>query len=130
METITQFDDWCIIVRIPVSIMTDSPYEATCYCWRANLQMAKRAKYLLGVNDGIVKCVIKIKSCRYPTEEICNKRKEPWCKFIIGINTEICKKYSRIYFEGEELKDDKKYLHKKIPEKYTKGPNPVRYTYA
>jgi hypothetical protein len=44
-------------------------------------------------------------------------------------NNEISKKNKRIAFEGEEIKTDKKYLNKTVPDEYCPKQNPVRYTY-
>ena len=42
MEKITRFDDKCVIVKIPIGILTrKSPYEATRRCWRASLSRAR-----------------------------------------------------------------------------------------
>jgi len=128
-EKITKFDDKCFIVKIPIGIFKrKSPYEATRRCWRANLNRARRADYVLGTIDGRVLCVIKVKNCDYIKEEFCKKEKS-FCKNDFGVNTELCKIRKRIAFEGMEMKNDKKYLNKIIPNEYTPSRNPYRYTY-
>lgn len=128
-ETITQFDDKCMIVDIRHSAKKSSLYESTRRCWRADLSRAKKADYVLGAIDGRIWCVIKPSRCDYITIELCCKEEES-CKNVFSTNPELCKYSRRIAFEGEEMKDDKKYLYKKIiPEKYIPGRNPVRYTY-
>jgi len=129
MEKIIEFNDKCIIVKIPIGIQHRSNfYEATRRCWRAKLIRAKKASYVLGTIDGLVKCVIKINSCDYVKTEFCNKEMEK-CKRDFNADTELCKKNKRIAFEGEEIKTDKKYLNKTVPDEYCPKQNPVRYTY-
>jgi len=129
MEKVKKFDDKCIIVRIPIGIQHRSNlYEATRRCWRANLVKAKKAKYVLGTINGKVLCVIKICNCDYVKTEFCNKEMEK-CRRDFNADTELCKKNKRIAFEGEEIKNDKKYLGKELPSEYIPGQMPIRYTY-
>ena len=129
MDNVIIFDDNYIIVRIPVGICKrENLYEATRRCWKVNLKRAKEAVYLLGTVDGTVLCVIKIESCYHVSHEFCEKE-ENICKDVFKANTDLCKIKKRVAFEGKELKDEKKYLGKKLPEKYIPGRCPVRYTY-
>ena len=129
MDKITKFDDKCIIVRIPIGILKrKSPYEATRRCWRVNLSRARRANYLLGTIDGKVICVIKINNCDYVKDKFCNKEIFH-CKNDFGADIELCKTRKRVAFEGDEKKDDKKYLNKYLLIEYIPVQNPVRYTY-
>ena len=131
MEKIIKFDDVdkCVIVSIPIGIyQRKNIIEATRRCWRANFKRAEKAKYVLGVVDGIVKCVIQTSGCDYVKEKLCQKEMEK-CRVVFGVNTKLCKKHKRLVFEGIELKNDKKYLGKKIPDIYLPKQNPVRYTY-
>jgi hypothetical protein len=129
MEKITKFDDKCIIVRIPVGIdKRKNLYEATRRCWRANLRKAKEADYVLGTINGEVLCVIKIKSCNYASSDLCEKEKMT-CKEEFGVNINLCENKKRIVFEGKEVKDDKKYLGKKLSKEFIPGQMPVRYSY-
>jgi hypothetical protein len=117
-------------VGIPRSIQRDgsltdgSLYESARRCWRTSLGRASRAKYLLGVIDGVVKIVVEISGCDYVKNGYCDTlcKYEKLCKK--GVNRE------RLVFEGEEIKGDTKYLKKIIPEDYRPGQNPVRYTYT
>jgi hypothetical protein len=128
METITHFNDKCIIVRIPIGInQRKGLYEATRRCWRASLQRSRKAGYVLGTVDGEILCVIKPDKCDYVPAKICNAEKETY-KNVFGVNTALCKN-KRVAFEGKELKEDTNYLHKIIPGEYMPGRNPVRYTY-
>jgi len=129
MNGITNFKDKCIIVKIPIGThCRKNIYEATRRCWRLDLIRARKAEYLLGIIDGVVKCVIKVKNCGYLEEEFCNKE-ENNCKKYFNVDVKLCKKSRRIAFVGEEIKFDKKYLCKKIPDEYLMKRNPVRYTY-
>ena len=129
MENIAVFVDKCIIVRIPIGKEKRSSIkEATRRCWRASLNRAKKANYVLGTIGGVVLCVIRIKSCNYVSFEFCEKEKMI-CKREFGVNISLCENNKRIEFEGEEVKDDKKYLGKKLPDEYIPGRMPVRYTY-
>jgi hypothetical protein len=127
MDNVINFDDNCIIVRIPVGICRKSLYEATRRCWRVNLKRAKEAVYLLGTVNGTVLCEIKIESCYHVPHEFCEKE-ENICKDVFKTNTELCKIKKRVAFEGKEP-DEKKYLGKNLPQKYIPGQCPVRYTY-
>ena len=63
MEKLTRFDDKCVIVKIPIGILTrKSPYEATRRCWRASLSRARMADYVLGTVNGKVICVYQDKT--------------------------------------------------------------------
>jgi hypothetical protein len=126
MEKITKFDDKCIIVRIPIGIdQRKNLYEATRRCWRASLQKARKADYILGTIDGEILCSIKIKSCDYASSDLCKKEKMA-CKEEFGVNIKHCENKKRIVFEGKE---DKKYLGTKLPQKYIPGQMPIRYSY-
>jgi len=129
MDKITRFDDKCIIVKISIGVYNrNCPYEATRRCWRANLNRARMADYVLGIIDRKVICVIKIRSCDYVKDQFCNKEKFH-CKNDFGTDIELCKIRKRIVFEGDEKKYDKKYLNKYLPVEYLPTINPVRYTY-
>ena len=122
-------NDKCIIVKIPISInCRKNIFEATRRCWRANRDRAEKANFILGTVDGTVECVIKITGCDYVKTEFCKKEEEK-CRRLFNANTELCKTYRRIAFEGNEIKNDKKYLNKKLPENYIPIQNPIRYTY-
>ena len=108
MDNVINFDDNCIIVRIPVGICKRGLYEATRRCWRVNLKRAKEAVYLLGTVDGKVLCEIKIESCYHVSHEFCEKE-ENICKDVFKTNTELCKIKKRVAFEGisvSEILDD------------------------
>jgi hypothetical protein len=129
MEKIVEFVDKCIIVKIPIGKEKRSnTYEATRRCWRASLNRAKKANYVLGTIDGQVLCVIRIESCNYVSSKFCEKEKTV-CKEEFRTNIKLCEIKKRIEFKGDEVKDDKKYLGKKLPEKYILGQMPIRYTY-
>jgi len=129
MPVITNFDDKCIIVKIPIGIYKRVGLkEATRRCWRANYKKAKEAKYVLGTIDGRVLCVLKITKCYYATDEFCGKEKQK-CKEDFDVNINLCEQNKRIQFDGEELLDDKKYLNKILPPEYIPKQNPVRYSY-
>jgi len=130
MCVIAGFVDNCIIVKIPVGVnRRKTLYEATRRCWRADLNRARRAEYVLGTVDGVkVECVIKIKSCDYVRDAFCDKE-EAVCRADFGVDTALCKTRRRIAFEGDEMKDDKKYLNRSLPKGYMPKQNPVRYTY-
>jgi len=116
---ITNFDEKCIIIKIKGSNPT--VYERVRSCWRANIEKAKLADYVLVIVKGEVVGVY-----------------EP-IKWYYSLNTERCKenkceKYpcKRIAFTGKEASSDiqKKYLHKYLPDWYMRpGPGPVLYTY-
>jgi hypothetical protein len=130
METITRFDDKCIIVNIPIGIdQRGGLYEATRRCWRVSLRRARRADYVLGTVDGKVLCVIKPNRCDYVSADFCAKEKKR-CKEVFHTDTALCEHRKRIAFEGAELKDDTKYLGKMLPAEYIPGQCPVRYTYT
>jgi hypothetical protein len=131
MKTIKEFVDKCIIVRIPIGILRRiTPYEATRRCWRASLTKVKNVKYVLGIDDGKVICVIEVKSCDYVENDFCEKE-EASCKNDFGedfgVGTKKCN--GRIAFEGVEKKDDEKYLNKYVPDEFLPRQNPVRYTF-
>jgi len=129
MEKIINFVDKCIIVRIPIGIeKRENIFEATRRCWRANLNKAKKAEYVLGTIDGEVLCVIRIKNCDYVDPLFC-KHEKMKCEKDFGVNITLCENKKRIAFEGKEVKDDKKYLGKKLPDKYIPGRMPIKYTY-
>jgi hypothetical protein len=126
---IVNFLDKCIIVKIPIGTeKRRNLYEATRRCWRANLDKAKKAEYVLGTIDGDILCVIKISKCNYVENVFCINEKEK-CKRDFGVNIVLCEKIKRIEFEGKEEINDKKYLWKKLPEKYIPKQMPIRYTY-
>lgn len=125
---ITEFDDKCIIVRIPIgSKQRENLYEATRRCWRGNINKAKKADYVLGTIEGKIICVIKVENCNFVSTEFCESEKNI-CKNEFGVNIELCKKNKRIVFEGKEEKNNK-YFGKILPEKYIPGQMPIRYTY-
>jgi hypothetical protein len=129
MEKITKFDDKCIIVKIPIGIyQRKNLYDATRRCWRINLDRARMADYVLGTFEGKVICVIKVTDCDYVNAKLCAIEKIS-CKNDFGVDTELCEKRGRVAFEGHEIKDDKKYLNKSIPNEYLPVQNPVKYTY-
>ena len=129
MEEISKFTDKCIIVNIPIGKKERAGlYEATRRCWRASLDKAGKADYVLGTDKGKVLCVIKVNGCKYVASEFCAKERAA-CEKEFGVNTKLCKNKRRIEFEGQELKNDKKYLGKTLLEEYTPGQNPIRYTY-
>lgn len=129
MENKVEFADKCIIVKTPIGGKEmNNIFEATRRCWRINLNRARKADYVLGTIDGEVLCVIKVKGCDYVSSEFCEKEKKV-CKEKFRTNIKLCEAKKRIAFEGKEIKDDKKYLGKKLPEEYIPGRMPVRYTY-
>ncbi|MCL2247317.1 MAG: hypothetical protein FWC10_09460 [Lentimicrobiaceae bacterium] len=129
MNKIEKFEDNCIIVKIPISIYCkDNVYEATRRCWRAKKSRAEKADYVLGTVDGKVECVLKITGCDYVKSEFCKKEMQK-CKRDFNVNIELCKNRRRLEFTGTELKNDKKYLNKELPEEYIPKQFPVRYTY-
>jgi hypothetical protein len=127
---IQKFEDNCIIVRIrPESeVIRGSMYEAARRCWRANLDEAKKAAYVLVVvgNDPQVQAVFRPECWYYPCDKFCEKEKAK-CKAAYGVNTELCQKSKRIAFKGVEVTGNVKYAHKDIPAEYLPKQNPVRY---
>jgi uncharacterized protein len=75
-DTIKEFADKCMIVRIPVSINFDKIYDATRRCWRANIDNARRADYVIAVVDGIVQGVFKPEKWLVTTDKECEEEKE------------------------------------------------------
>ena len=129
-DTISEFPDKCMIVRIPIGIKFDNTiYDAAHRCWRANKDKAETADYVLAVDNGIVKGVFKPKKWHITTEKECEKERER-C-IALKANIKLCKLKKRIRFDGVEAPNDvkKRYLNKKIPSEYQKGQNPVRYTF-
>jgi hypothetical protein len=134
MEEITEFKDKCMIIRVRDESVhiRGSLYESVRRCWRANLDSAKKADYVLAiVGNSEVRGVFKPTSWDYIDSEFCKKEAKASreCKGKFDVNTELCKKRNRIGFVGEAIKDDKKYLNKLVPEKYFPRQMPVRYTY-
>jgi hypothetical protein len=136
MDKIREFKDECMIIRIrPESVgIRGSLLEAVRRCWRANLQRAQKSEYVLAIistiDDGDleVKGVFKPECWDYLDDGFC-REKEQECKEKYDVKTERCAERKRIAFTGEEIKDDVKYLHKLIPDKYFPTQNPFRYTY-
>ena len=137
MEKITNFKHNCMIIRVRNESIAirGNLYEAVRRCWRANMQNAQEADYVLAIvgkpseKDLEVKAVYKPDRWYYPADEgVCNKKKEE-CLELYKTNTSLCRKHPRIAFEGKEIKNDTNYLHKQIPNAYYPLQNPVRYTY-
>ena len=129
MADIIKFHDNCMLVRIPIGIEFDpTTYDATRRCWRANIEKARRADYVLAIVNGIVKGVFK-PEWYITTDKECEKERER-CKRM-KVNTKLCKVCKRIRFNGVEAPDDvkKRYLNKEVPSEYQKCQNPVRYTF-
>ena len=77
-----------MIEKIPIgSVQKNGLYEAARYCWRGNLNRARRADYVLGTKGRItVDIVIKLSSYDYIKKEIYNQEKETYKK-VFGVNT-------------------------------------------
>jgi len=119
---ISEFSDKCMIVRIHISIEYDETiYNAARRCWRANIDKAKDADYILAVINGIVQGVFKPEKWHITTDKECEKERDR-CKKMKA-NTKLCTVRKRIRFDGVEAPADvkKRYLNKEIPSKYKKG---------
>jgi hypothetical protein len=103
-------------------------------CWRANLGRAKKADYVLviisgrGKYDLEVQGVFKPERWYCPDAKFCEKNAEE-CREEYGVNTGLCETNKRIAFEGQEITNDVKYLHKLIPSAFFPTQNPFRYAY-
>lgn len=113
LEKIEEFDEEDKVLIIKVKGTDSDYYEQGRKWWVMNLNRAKQAKTAVIVNNGEVKCVVKID-------------KESW-KEMDGYekNYNGKKRYS---FEGI-IDEDSKYLHHLIPDKYMKkgSSNPIQY---
>lgn len=93
--------------KYPAMNHADCIYEATRSCWVINPERAKKYKYVLGVIDGIVHGVYKVKE---------------W-KQVPNSN--------RYEFFRDEIEEDivQYFIDKRIPEEYTKkgSSNPIQY---
>lgn len=85
----------------------DCIYEATRSCWVISVERAKTYDYVLGVIDGIVKGVYKVKEWKQ------------------------VKDTNRYEFEREDIETEvvNYFINKRIPDEYTKkgSPNPIQY---
>jgi hypothetical protein len=119
-----------MLVRIPIGIEYDkTTYDAARRCWRANIDKAESADYVLAVVDGIVQGVFKAKEWRVTVVKECEKERKR-CEEMRA-NMQRCKIKKRIRFDGTEAPANVKdrYLNKKIPPAYQIGQNPVRYSF-
>jgi hypothetical protein len=137
VDEIKEFEDNCMIIRV----LPDSPrlkeqglYEAVRRCWRAVKEKSEKAKYVLAIVSTIqdkkleVKGVFECTHWYYLGGEFCQKMLNE-CQQEYKTNTDLCKNSKRIAFDGDEITDDVKYLHKLLPENYFPLQNPYRYTY-
>ena len=136
MKKITCFKENCMIIRVRKEsiVIRGNLYEAVRRCWRANMQMAQKADYVLAVVGTLknidleVKAVYKTERWYCPADEGLCKIKKEECTKKYKVNTDLCLVHSRIAFEGIEIKEIN-YLHNKIPADYYPLQNPFRYTY-
>ena len=118
---LTEITDKCIIIKIKQeTVFRHGIYEGVRSCWRANLEKARRANYVLAVVQGIVEGVFEPTQWYRTTAE--NVRKYG------GFHDE-----NRIAFIGKEADADvkNKYFKKAIPDKFRKQgmAAPVLFTY-
>lgn len=93
-----------------VGMTIDAVYEAARWCWKMNINRARRAKYVLAVANGIVRGVFK--PTRFARVTAGNARKP----------SEV----GRVYFEGHPV--ESAYLHTSTKAFGQRGQaNPVRY---
>jgi len=112
------FDDPVILINVNRSASETSLYEATQYAWKISPKKARRAKYVIAVSQGIIQAVF-IATDWLPAEQ----KHFPGRESIPG----------RFGFIGNEAPKEiqKKYLRKRLPEKYRKrgASNPIKYTF-
>ncbi|GHU71978.1 hypothetical protein FACS189450_08920 [Spirochaetia bacterium] len=117
---ITVINDRCVIIKIHHETILErgSVYEAVRWSWRALLDKARYADYVLAIVQGTVLGVFKPTHWYRATAE--NAR-----KYGGGVNE------SRISFIGEEANDIVKnlYINKEVPDKFLPSQNPIQYTY-
>lgn len=109
-----QQGDKLLLVNITNSYHKDentrSLMDSTREFWVVSEDKAKKVDYVLGVYNGIVMEVCKVKGYKYCK---CDENGNPMKK-------------ERVSFEVEEILDSP-YLHKKIPAEFQHVQNPVRY---
>jgi hypothetical protein len=131
MNVIREFKDRCIIIRVREESIRirGSLKEAVRRCWRANLQRAKKADYVLAIigTSKRIEGVFKPKKWYCLDDNFCREQEQECKKY--ETNTELCAIRKRIAFDGEKIINDVKYLHKVIPDEYLPAMNPFRYTY-
>lgn len=118
-------NDRCLIISINRSISQGSIYDAVRLAWRLDVERAKQAKYVLAVEKGLIVGVLIPKEWRAATKE--NFPELPHDRA------------ERYGFTGELIAEDnqlyqniiKKYLRKRLPDKYRKrgASNPIKYAY-
>ena len=113
------YDHKLLMITINKSISERNVYNAVRFAWRADLARAKRADYVLAVQQGIIKGVF-----------IAEQWKEATVDNFPLLEEDI---KNRIGFVGKEASDDIKdiYMRKRLPNKYTRrgASNPIKYNY-
>lgn len=108
-----------IMININKSISEKDIYNAVRFAWKANIDRARKADYVLAVAQGVIEGVF-----------VANEWMEATIENFSAFNTDSV---GRIGFYGEEAPQEIKnlYLKKLIPKGYRKrgASNPIRYTY-
>jgi hypothetical protein len=129
-NVIEEFNDKCMIIKInPKTIYgRGGIYAAVRWAWKAKLERAERADYVLAVETGTggkIIGVFKPKKWYKSTAENDKKYKH----FLNEGGSDETEK--RIAFQGVEADENtrRKYLDKFLPLEFRATKNPVRYTY-
>ncbi|GAB6392893.1 MAG: hypothetical protein MdMp014T_2266 [Treponematales bacterium] len=114
---IESFTDKCMIIKISKTVHERGVYEGVRRSWRASIERASLADYVLAVDSGVVIGVFK-PSVWYPCTE------ENIQKYGGNVHPE------KIAFIGTEADAGTmdRYLNKRVPN-YYRNQNPVQYSY-
>ncbi|MDR1565692.1 MAG: hypothetical protein LBS48_00215, partial [Treponema sp.] len=104
MDVIKELKDKCVIIKVREEsvLRRGSVYEAVRRCWRASLQRAEEADYVLAIigRDKRVKGVFKPKEWYSLDDNFCRKQK--WECEEYETDTKLCAIRKRIAFDGEK----------------------------
>ncbi len=124
-----QIDDAVVVINIhqqfPFAQNAEDLYECTRGLWRLDAKRAERAKYLLGVYQGVIKEVYEIHQCIPARKET----KEYWRKRLLSQGKDLSPSINNdrsefdVQIAPEEIRE--KYVGKRMPVRLTQ--NPVRY---
>ena len=130
-NVIAEFKDKCIIIKInPKTIRSrkNDVYAAVRWAWKAKLEKAERADYVLAVETGTGGRIIGV----FKPEKWYKATAENDKKYGHFLN-EGCSEETerRIAFQGVRADNNARsiYLDKLVPFEYGQSQNPVRYTY-
>ena len=114
-----EFKHKVLMIIINKSIAKNSIYDATRFAWKINKKKAQKAEYILAVMQGLIVGVFKA----YEWKEAVIKN---FPEFHINSP-------GRYGFIGEEAEESikKRYIRKRVPDKYRKkgAANPIKYNF-